>query len=623
MAYMQSIGKITWTASGPVDQNAKRLSGFVRPLRPMLSTTTATTSLSADTVRSRKRRRIPSQELEDTADLLSTKQPRLNRLSFSALVPFQKLLADATSGDIIDKATVLSYLLHGIVDEGIVFRALWQREALERVLFPLTYHQQTQLQSSRSASPIPATIREGDDQERSKALNEYFDVDQSEAQEKRRILLLGTPKFRFRSSVYLDPPSLENGWSCEEKYASNEVISDELANVFDDDDDDESDHSVWSASEDEEQTSSQIVQKIFYSEAETILGVSYRVQIEAQVMPRHRLFIQDDDLEKLQEELLYSDHHEDELVMVCRFELQRDMQQISTALVEIKKEKDQQDTIMSQKKQQPIIPVNPPNSQNYRINTQLRDKTRIHYWIYCLNRHEGILENEQIDPEQSLSSSDRTKRWIHQSIGLESHSVDGINAYSGYHCNGDFPHRCYRRAEPALNLTEVKPSGSQMIAPFYHFDQEIYHGHFADHPILLEQDLMAQNSNTQLSGGDTNMWWGYIRSDYLVKLDDFSLIKPMRDLIGTLISMGPNKDRKELLKAFRLAMQKVLNYLKQHVREDQRVWVRGSPYGHAQCSQYTSPILEPVKPTGQPGEYEWDMLEKFDLVWKDLIEREK
>ena len=63
-------------------------------------------------------------------------------------------------------------------------------------------------------------------------------------------------------------------------------------------------------------------------------------------------------------------------------------------------------------------------------------------------------------------------------------------------------------------------------------------------------------------------------------------------------------------------MQKVLNYLKQHVREDQRVWVRGSPYGHAQCSQYTSPSLEPVKPTGQPGEYEWDMLEKFDLVWK-------
>ncbi|KAI8380717.1 hypothetical protein BD560DRAFT_386908 [Blakeslea trispora] len=451
MAYMQSIGKITWTASGPVDQDAKRLSGFVRPLRPMLHTNSATTSLSADTVRSRKRRRIPSQELEDSAELFSPKQPRLNRLSFSALVPFQKLLADATSGDIIDKATVLSYLLRttvnysnmsfdqltcvrqdGIVDEGIVFRALWQREALERVLFPTTYHQQTQLQSSRSNSPIPATIR-GDDQERSEALNEYFDVDQSEAQEKRRILLLGTPKFRFRSSVYLDPPSVENGWECEEKYVSNEVISDELASAFDDQDEAESDHSVWYSSEDEEQTSSQVIRsgldeldmnsqkkskrskrivtktpyklykKVFYSKAETILGISYRVQIEAQVMPRHRLYIQDDNLEKLQEELLYSNHHVDEPVIVCRFELQRDMQQISNTLVQVKKEKDQQDT-MIRKKQQPIIPVNPPSSQGYHppVDMDLREKTKIHYWIYCLNRHEGILENEQVDPEDRV-----------------------------------------------------------------------------------------------------------------------------------------------------------------------------------------------------------------------------
>ncbi|RCI02247.1 hypothetical protein CU098_001145, partial [Rhizopus stolonifer] len=199
MAYMQSIGKITWTSSGPVDQDAKRLSGFVRPLKPVLHT-----HLSADTVRSRKRRRIPSQELEN--DIV--KQPRLNRLSFSALVPFQKLVADATSGDVIDKATVLSYLLRttvnysnmtfdqltcvrqdGIVDEGIVFRALWQREALERVLFPLTCHQQSQ------------TIEEDDqdDPARSEALDEYFDVKGSES-EKRRILLLGTPKFRFRTS---------------------------------------------------------------------------------------------------------------------------------------------------------------------------------------------------------------------------------------------------------------------------------------------------------------------------------------------------------------------------------------------------------------------------------------
>jgi DNA polymerase phi len=65
-----------------------------------------------------------------------------------------------------------------------------------------------------------------------------------------------------------------------------------------------------------------------------------------------------------------------------------------------------------------------------------------------------------------------------------------------------------------------------------------------------------------------------------------------------------------------VAMKKVFNYLKENVRSDQRVWVRGSPYGHAKCSQYTAPSTIAVKPTGQPGEYEWDMLEKFDIVWK-------
>ncbi|KAI8087803.1 uncharacterized protein B0P05DRAFT_374903 [Gilbertella persicaria] len=69
-------------------------------------------------------------------------------------------------------------------------------------------------------------------------------------------------------------------------------------------------------------------------------------------------------------------------------------------------------------------------------------------------------------------------------------------------------------------------------------------------------------------------------------------------------------------------MKKVFGYLKQHVKPDQIVWVRSTPYGHAACSQYTRPSTIPVKPTGQPGEYEWDMLERFDFVWKDMIEQE-
>ncbi|KAI8970382.1 hypothetical protein BDF20DRAFT_826022 [Mycotypha africana] len=197
----------------------------------------------------------------------------------------------------------------GIVDEGIVFRALWQREALERVLFPLTLHDDDGYDESSMT-----------DDERTAALNEYFDVDDTDAQERRRRLLLGTPRFRFRSSIFINPPSEENGWECEEK----EVTTDVDMHAFDDDND--SNSSLW---------------KNFYSKSETILGTSYRVQIEAQVMPRHRLHINDD---------LNKDDDEEE-----------------------------------------------DDVQYYADN-----KGKIHYWIYCLNRHEGILENDRIDPEDRV-----------------------------------------------------------------------------------------------------------------------------------------------------------------------------------------------------------------------------
>lgn len=47
-------------------------------------------------------------------------------------------------------------------------------------------------------------------------------------------------------------------------------------------------------------------------------------------------------------------------------------------------------------------------------------------------------------------------RWVHQDIGLESHSIDGINSFAGYHCNWDFPHRCYRRTEPYTEFNRSK-----------------------------------------------------------------------------------------------------------------------------------------------------------------------
>ncbi|KAI8982572.1 hypothetical protein BDB01DRAFT_723553 [Pilobolus umbonatus] len=205
----------------------------------------------------------------------------------------------------------------GIVQEEIVFRALWQREALERVLFPLK------------------------GEKRSAALDEYFDVDSSDVHEKRRRILLGRPRFRFRSSVYLSPPSVENGWEDE---STPEETSVDMSSVFDDGND--SDDSLWVASDGDNKKKHMIYRKTFYSGTETILGISYRLQIEAQAMPRYLLQIQDEE-----------------------------------------------------KNEQRVEQVDPPPPQK---ESGLREITKIHYLIYCLNRHEGILENDQVDPEDRV-----------------------------------------------------------------------------------------------------------------------------------------------------------------------------------------------------------------------------
>ncbi|KAG2231457.1 GDSL/SGNH-like acyl-esterase family found in Pmr5 and Cas1p-domain-containing protein [Thamnidium elegans] len=282
-----------------------------------------------------------------------------------------------------------------------------------------------------------------------------------------------------------------------------------------------------------------------------------------------------------------------------------------------------------------------------------------------------------------------TGQWVHQDIGLESHSIDGLSSYAGYHCNWDFPHRCYMRSDQPEEFNRSKAILDYTWQPDHctllPFEPRKFSKHLSQNPLLLVgdsitqlmyesmwcltgQDLTAQSKDTGLNGGDTEMWAsqlvhrdladqpdqvtvGFIRSDYLVKLDDFSPVKPNGGqgyLIGVGnnfpwvhaisrfkyimintgphwhpdLKWGPNKDRKELLKAFEKGMTQLLKYLKKNLSTDQRLWIRSSPYGHAQCSQYTAPDVVPVKPTGKEGEYEWDMLEKFDHIWKNLIEKE-
>lgn len=79
---------------------------------------------------------------------------------------------------------------------------------------------------------------------------------------------------------------------------------------------------------------------------------------------------------------------------------------------------------------------------------------------------------------------------------------------------------------------------------------------------------------------------------------------------------GKEESDNELMAAFNKAMRIVLEYLLDNLKPNQRVWVRSSPYGHAKCSQYTQPDQVPHPPTRKPGEFQWDMHEKFDQVWR-------
>ncbi|KAI8388827.1 uncharacterized protein BYT42DRAFT_528925 [Radiomyces spectabilis] len=222
----------------------------------------------------------------------------------------------------------------GIVDESIVFRALWQREALERLMFP-----------------------QGATEERNAALDEYFDVDQSDHQERRRRLLLGTPRFRFRASVHITAPSVENEWEI-----MKPVVSPVTANK---------DTAKGKTSASTTNKNEMIYRKMFYSSVETVLGTPYRIQVEAQVLPRRLLHISDDARDAVDAAT------GEKRVLVCRFELQRDMRVIAQEkMSEVKQEKPEQGLASL--------------------------STKVRYAIYCLNQHEGLVENNRIDPEDRV-----------------------------------------------------------------------------------------------------------------------------------------------------------------------------------------------------------------------------
>lgn len=91
--------------------------------------------------------------------------------------------------------------------------------------------------------------------------------------------------------------------------------------------------------------------------------------------------------------------------------------------------------------------------------------------LYILTSPSPVIENrvserrENVDvlyqdyPQvNNLCTTDsfNSGEWVHQSIGLESHSVEGLSSFAGYHCNWDFAHRCYMRSDPVSEFNRSK-----------------------------------------------------------------------------------------------------------------------------------------------------------------------
>lgn len=278
-------------------------------------------------------------------------------------------------------------------------------------------------------------------------------------------------------------------------------------------------------------------------------------------------------------------------------------------------------------------------------------------------------------------------QWVRREKLLQADKPSDIEKVAGYHCSGGFPHKCYRRLNEGNEFNRSKhimdyvwqPSGCELVP----FDANRFSEYLSNHPLvfigdsinqlefesmgcLLGEKMVNPPGDTQLSGGDRNMWvsqlvhkdklqvegavsLAYLRSDYLVRLDDFKLMEPNDDegyLIGkgsnfpwvhaisrfdhivintaahwhTDKKWGSNESDEEMMDAYRRAMRIIFDYLQRNLRPVQRVWVRSTPYGHAKCSRYTEPSKTPVVPTRKDGEYQWDMFDKMDQVWKEMID---
>ncbi|KAI8988872.1 GDSL/SGNH-like acyl-esterase family found in Pmr5 and Cas1p-domain-containing protein [Pilobolus umbonatus] len=294
---------------------------------------------------------------------------------------------------------------------------------------------------------------------------------------------------------------------------------------------------------------------------------------------------------------------------------------------------------------------------------------------------DNTLDRQLCTPDQYNNG-----QWIHNPVTIHPFTQEELSKVAGYYCQKKFAHRCFRREDPN-ELIRAKQIMDYSWQPDHcdllELNPKTLATHFTRHPILFLGDSITQlqfesmacllgqhlpnrrahgsilnggNSKIrveELSGDNINKTAvAYLRSDYLLRLDDFKIIGPHEasgNQLGTgennpwahtlshfdyivlntgphwhpNVFWGPDGSEEDLLISFKKAMMVIYDYLTHHLRHDQIAWIRTTPYGHAKCSLFNEPQDTPLPPTGLEGEYEWHLFAQFDSIWKSIIEAGK
>ncbi|CAO3635304.1 unnamed protein product [Mucor hiemalis] len=181
--------------------------------------------------------------------------------------------------------------------------------------------------------------------------------------------------------------------------------------------------------------------------------------------------------------------------------------------------------------------------------------------------------NSKSNDELCTPSTFNKGKWVYDPIDIES-PLNGTQfaQAAGYHCIKKFAHRCFRRGgNEALRAKQImdyrwKPDNCKVLQ----MNTKKLADHLIKHPILFVGDSITQlqfeslgcllgnhfpnrhPSKSDLNGGNNKIKiselaapnkdkssLAYIRSDYLLRLNDYKMITPFED-VGSQLGRGEN-----------------------------------------------------------------------------------